>query len=66
MNSKTDTCSSSFGARLHNRWNDFTGTRPGDMFATLLTIAVMFGAMFCCALVILLGMDGLQLILRPH
>ena len=51
---------------LRDRWNDFARTRPGDAFATLLTIGVMFGAMFGFALAVMLGADGVQMLLGPH
>ena len=66
MSSNTGTRNRSLGGRLRIRWNNFAETRPGDTFAALLTIVVMFGVMFGCAFVIAMGMDGLQLMLRPH
>jgi hypothetical protein len=66
MSSTTDTGSRSFGGRFRSKWKKFAVTPPGDTFAAFLTIAVMFGAMFGCAFIIVLGIDGLQLILRPH
>ena len=63
---ETDTIERSFGANIRKRWNDFTGTPSGDTFATFLTIAAMFGVLFGCAFVIILGSDGLQLLLRSH
>jgi len=66
MSSTTDPGGGSFGGRVRSRWKQFAVTPPGDTFAAFLTIAVIFGAMFGCAFVIVLGMDGLQLILRPH
>jgi hypothetical protein len=63
---ETDTTGRSFGAKLRSRWNDFAGTPSGDTLATFLTIAAMFGAMFGGAFVIILGSDGLQLLLRSH
>ncbi|HEX4157774.1 MAG TPA: hypothetical protein VHY79_04805 [Rhizomicrobium sp.] len=66
MSLKADMHGRSLGADLRSRWNDFAGTAPGDTLATLLTIATMFGAMFCCAFAIDLGSDALQLILRSH
>jgi hypothetical protein len=66
MSSRTDARSRSFRTLLRGRWDNFAGTPPGDLFASLLAIAMMFGAMFGCAFAILLGLDGLQLILRPH
>jgi hypothetical protein len=66
MSSSADIRSRSFGGRLRKKWNNFTGTQSGDTVAALLTVVVMFGAMFGCAFVIVMGMDGIQLILRPH
>jgi hypothetical protein len=63
---ETNTNNHPFGTQLRNRWNHFAGTGAGDTLATLLTIAVMFGAMFSCAFAFVLGSDGLQLILRMH
>ena len=66
MTSEIDTSNRAFGTSIRSRWNNFVGTPPGDVFAALLTIAVMFGAMFALAFATVLGMDGLQLILRAH
>jgi hypothetical protein len=66
MDSKTDRYSRPFAGPVLNRWNNFVGTPSGDAFAALLTIVVMFGAMFGCAFAIVLGMDGLQFLLGSH
>jgi hypothetical protein len=66
MSLKSDMHGRPMETHLRSRWNNFASTAPGDTFATLLTIAMMFGAMFGCAFAIILGSDALQLILRPH
>jgi hypothetical protein len=66
MSSGSDTQNRAFKALLRSRWSHFAGSPPGDMVATLITIALMFGAMFGCASVIALGTDGLQLVLQSH
>jgi hypothetical protein len=64
MSSRTDTRGPSFRTDLRGRWNTFASTPPGDLFAALLAIAMMFGAMFGCAFAILFGLDWLRLVLR--
>lgn len=66
MTSQSNPRSHSLGAVLNNSWNSFARTPPGDMFATLVTIAMMFGAMFGCASLVVLGTDGVELLLHPH
>ncbi len=66
MSLQTDARDSQLRTRLRRRWNAFARTPSGDVLATLLTIMVMFSAMFGCACAVVLGTDGLELLFRPH
>lgn len=62
MSPKTGTRDTSLGKFLWSRWSSFARTPSGDMLATVLTIVVMFGAMFGCVGVVVLGTDGIELL----
>lgn len=66
MTSQANRRSHALGAFLRNSWNAFVRTPSGDVFAAFVTIMVMFGAMFGCASLIVLGTDAVELLLRLH
>jgi len=66
MSSQAGVNHRSFGTSFRNSWNAFTRTAPGDAFAALLTIAVMFAAIFSCAIGVSLAMDVMRLVFRSH
>jgi hypothetical protein len=57
MISETHSRRRSLGAIAAGRWNAFSQTTVGDVFATLLSISFMFAVMLACVIAIVIVVE---------